>query len=257
VAQAFQGDDLDNPQPAGIKNQHHHGPARGLPDGRGRAGPPGNDGDGPHLIYLPERPITREQFRDEVAAVYKRLGRCIVAVSEGIVDAAAARARDVLGGHEARRSRPFVERVDAGVTGIRPEEFDVIRCIGGIERDSHNNIQLSGSGMLGELAGRVFEARAGQGTPRQGRHARLSPALVPRRGQPDRPGRGAPVRPDGRALCDAEGPGRHRVDDPPVRRPVHDRVPAVPLSAVARRTRSMPDTYITTAGNDVTQAFLD
>ncbi|NIR00665.1 MAG: 6-phosphofructokinase, partial [Gemmatimonadales bacterium] len=43
--------------------------------------------DGPHLIYLPERPVKRGQFLRDVGEVYERLGRCVVAVSEGIEDA--------------------------------------------------------------------------------------------------------------------------------------------------------------------------
>lgn len=43
--------------------------------------------DGPHLIYLPERPFKPEQFIQDVRQAFERYGRCIVAASEGIVDA--------------------------------------------------------------------------------------------------------------------------------------------------------------------------
>ncbi len=42
--------------------------------------------DGPHLIYLPERPFYMEKFEHDVKKVYEKYGRCIVAVSEGIKD---------------------------------------------------------------------------------------------------------------------------------------------------------------------------
>ena len=42
--------------------------------------------DGPHLIYLPERPFHRDKFLKDVHEVYNRVGRCVIAVSEGIVD---------------------------------------------------------------------------------------------------------------------------------------------------------------------------
>jgi 6-phosphofructokinase len=39
--------------------------------------------DAPHLIYLPERPVSEDQFVAHVEAVYRRLGRAVVAVCEG------------------------------------------------------------------------------------------------------------------------------------------------------------------------------
>lgn len=39
--------------------------------------------DAPHLIYLPERPISEDQFVADVESVYRRLGRVVVAVCEG------------------------------------------------------------------------------------------------------------------------------------------------------------------------------
>lgn len=41
--------------------------------------------DAPHLIYLPERPLNLDKFLDDVQKVYDRLGRVMVAVSEGVV----------------------------------------------------------------------------------------------------------------------------------------------------------------------------
>lgn len=74
--------------------------------------------DGPHLIYLPERPFSMTQFLGDVNDVYSRLGRCVIAVSEGIQD----------------------------------ENGDLImQESGDSEVDAHGNIQLSGTGALGEL----------------------------------------------------------------------------------------------------------
>jgi len=42
--------------------------------------------EAPHLIYLPERPFDEEKFLADVDAVYSRLGYCVVAVCEGLVD---------------------------------------------------------------------------------------------------------------------------------------------------------------------------
>ena len=37
----------------------------------------------PHLIYLPERPITMQKVFDDVQKVYDRLGYCVIAICEG------------------------------------------------------------------------------------------------------------------------------------------------------------------------------
>jgi ATP-dependent phosphofructokinase / diphosphate-dependent phosphofructokinase len=76
----------------------------------------------PHLIYVPEVPFVMDEFLADVDAVYTKLGRCQIAVSEGIRDA---------DGKE-----------------IGPQ------LMGTGEVDAHGNVQLSGSGALGDgLAG--------------------------------------------------------------------------------------------------------
>jgi len=42
-----------------------------------------HDNAAPHLIYLPERPITWEKVFNEVQQVYDRLGYCVIAICEG------------------------------------------------------------------------------------------------------------------------------------------------------------------------------
>lgn len=42
--------------------------------------------DAPHLIYFPERPISLDNIATSVERVYRRLGRCVVAVCEGQLD---------------------------------------------------------------------------------------------------------------------------------------------------------------------------
>lgn len=77
------------------------------------------DADGPHLIYLPERVFSMEQFLRDVKEVYDRYGICIIAVSEGIKDA-------------------------SGVPIVTTLSKDV-------EKDDHGNVQLSGTRSLGDL----------------------------------------------------------------------------------------------------------
>jgi ATP-dependent phosphofructokinase / diphosphate-dependent phosphofructokinase len=42
--------------------------------------------DAPHLIYFPERPLSLDRIASDVEAVYRRLGRVVVAVCEGQLD---------------------------------------------------------------------------------------------------------------------------------------------------------------------------
>jgi 6-phosphofructokinase 1 len=42
--------------------------------------------DAPHLVYVPERPVSVETLLSEVEAVYRRLGRVVIAMSEGARD---------------------------------------------------------------------------------------------------------------------------------------------------------------------------
>lgn len=42
--------------------------------------------DPPHLVYVPERPVTLEQVVDDVRRAYRHYGYCVAAVSEGLKD---------------------------------------------------------------------------------------------------------------------------------------------------------------------------
>jgi 6-phosphofructokinase len=75
--------------------------------------------DGPHLIYMPERQFSIEKFAKDVQGMYDKYGRCIVAVSEGIHD---------------EEGTPIITKLMENV-----------------ETDDHGNVQLSGTGALGDL----------------------------------------------------------------------------------------------------------
>ena len=74
--------------------------------------------DGPHLIYMPERAFSKEKFLADVKKIYDKYGRCVVAVSEGIVD----------------------EKGNA-LASTLSDNF---------EMDAHGNSQLSGNCILGD-----------------------------------------------------------------------------------------------------------
>jgi 6-phosphofructokinase 1 len=75
--------------------------------------------DGPHLIYLPERHFVKEKFLENVKAVYDKYGRCVVAVSEGIVD---------------ESGKPIISKL-----------------IDNKELDPHGNLELSNNHALGSM----------------------------------------------------------------------------------------------------------
>lgn len=120
-ALAFMSDSLDNASLPGVKINvvmgRHAGfltGAAALARGEGK----GADRNGPHLIYVPEVHFDGDKFLADVERVYSRLGRCQVAVSEGI--------QDSLG-------RPIATTL-----------------VQGLERDAHGNVQLSGVAALGD-----------------------------------------------------------------------------------------------------------
>lgn len=45
-----------------------------------------HEGDAPHLIYFPERPVSLDQIATDAERVYRRLGRVMIAVCEGQLD---------------------------------------------------------------------------------------------------------------------------------------------------------------------------
>ena len=122
VAHAVMGDGLDNASLPGIKIDVIMGRHAGWLTAASMLARR-DETDAPHLIYVPEAPISEGQFVDDIAEVYGRLGRCLVVVSEGIVD---------------ENGKGWNEQLLRMTHGAE------------VERDGHGNIQLSGSGMLGD-----------------------------------------------------------------------------------------------------------
>jgi 6-phosphofructokinase 1 len=180
------------------------------------------DGDGPHLIYLPERPFDVDQFVVDVRRVHGEFGRCVVAVSEGIADAE---------GH------PIV------TTG---------------ERDSHGNIQLSGTGALGDvLAGHVKkgfgEEKVRVRADTFGYLQRSFPAVVSEVDAREAREVGAfAVRHAARGGEDGSVAIRRLSGDP-----YASEYFITSLASVARETKAMDDAFIHAENNDVTTAWLD
>src|ERR1035437_9206533 len=189
VACAVMGGDLDNRALPGVKIDVVMGRHAGFLTAAAALARVNPD-DGPHLIYLPERPFSMKQYVEDVKRVYEKLGRCVVVVSEGISDA------------EGSAIATKITRVRADTFGYLQRSFPGLIS----EVDAREARQV------GELAVRWAVGKDSDGS------------VVIRR----KPGKKYAV--------------------------FFERVP---LKAVAKATRHMPDKFINKAGNDVMPAFLE
>ena len=221
VVQAFMGVNLDNAALRGVYCAvimgRHAGfltaasaLARRFPD------------DGPHLIYMPERSFVIDDFLADVKRVYEQHGRCVIAASEGIHDAAGA---------------PILEKLT-----------------GGLEKDAHGNVQLSGTGALADLLCEEIKTKLGIKRVRGDTFGYLQRSFVGCVSDVD----SLEAREVGeKAVQYAMRAGRdgsvaiRRVGDYAVDYPL------IALESVAGKTRVMEDHFIAAAGNDVTGAFHD
>jgi len=118
VASAFMGANLDNRSLPGVYIAVVMGRHAGFLTASSAVARKYPD-DGPHLIYLPEKAFDVDKFLQDVKRVYDKYGRCVVAVSEGISD---------------KDHTPIMTKLCETV-----------------EKDAHGNVQLSGTGALGDL----------------------------------------------------------------------------------------------------------
>jgi 6-phosphofructokinase 1 len=223
VACALIGDDLDNRALPGVKIDVIMGRNAGFLTvaaalGRNR------DDDGPHLLYLPERPVSIGKFLGDVEAVYTKLGRAVIAVSEGICDA-------------------------DGETWAK-------KIAQTAEKDQHGNIQLSGTGALADFLAaqvrnnlKIKRIRAdtfgylqrsfpGFQSPVDADEARRCGREAVKYAMQDMSGSVAIKRTGGGKKYGIEF---FRTE----------------LKNVAEKTKSLPDEFINADGNGVTQAYMD
>jgi 6-phosphofructokinase 1 len=221
VAQAFMGDDLDNAALPGVKINVIMGRHAGFltaASALARTYP----GAGPHLIYLPERPFDLEKFPQQVKAVVEKYGRCVVAVSEGISD----------------------------ITGT------AIAAAFTKEVDSHGNVQLSGSGALGDALVGLIKQKTDISRVRAdtfGYLQRSFPGVV---SENDAKEAFAVGREAVKCATSADVDGSIAIRRKPGKK-YQVYFERVELRSVAKETRHMPDAFIASNGCDVTKAFLD
>jgi 6-phosphofructokinase 1 len=221
VAQAFAGANLDNAALPGVYLGVVMGRHAGFLTAAAALGKKFDD-DGPHLIYLPERAFDVDRFLADVDAVYKRHGRCVVAVSEGIHDAA---------------GQPILARLAKDLN---------------LERDAHGNVQLSGSGALADLLCAEIKTRLGIKRVRGDTFGYLQRSFVGCVSDVDqREAREVGEKAVQYAMWGTQDgsvvikrAGYYAAD-----------YQLLPLAAVAGKTRLMEDAFIDEAGTDVTDAF--
>ena len=219
VAQAFAGVNLDNAALPGVYVGVVMGRHAGFLTAASAMAKTFPD-DGPHLIYLPERTFVLEQFLADVKATYARYGRCVVAVSEGIHDAAGT-----------------------PILSLLAKE---------LEHDAHGNVQLSGTGALADLLCEEIKAKLGIKRVRGDTFGYLQRSFHGCVSDVDqREAREVGEKAVQFALWgNSDGSvaiqrtGAYAVD-----------YKLLALDAVAGKTRVMEDHFITASGTDVTDAF--
>ena len=178
--------------------------------------------DGPHLIYLPERPFTMDKFLSDVKETYEKYGKCVIAVSEGICD---------------NKGQAIVSKISDS-----------------IEKDSHGNIQLSGTGSLGDMLARKIKEKLNIKRVRSDTFGYLQRSFMGCVSDTDqREAREVGEKAAQFALWqNVDGSvtihrtGNYSVD-----------YRLSKLKDVAKYTKSMPDNFINQAANGVTSDFID
>jgi 6-phosphofructokinase 1 len=219
VVQSFLGANLDNRSLPGVYIGVVMGRHAGFLTAASALGKKFPD-DGPHMIYVPERTFRIDNFLAEVRRTVDQFGRCVVAVSEGIHD---------------ETGTPVVTRFAKQ-----------------IEHDAHGNVQLSGNGELAGLLCDQVKEKLGINRVRGDTFGYLQRSFIGCVSDVDqREAREAGEKAVQYAMwgesdgsVTIERTGYYSVD-----------YKLVPLEAVAGKTRTMPDEFISASGTDVTDAY--
>ncbi len=219
VGQAFTGVNLDNRALRGVYIGVVMGRHAGFLTASSIVGQKYPD-DGPHLVYLPERAFSIDKFLNDVKSVYNRLGRCVVAVSEGIQD-------------------------EDGVPILKKLQKN-------LEVDQHGNVQLSGTGALGDLLAKEVKDKLEIPRVRSDTFGYLQRSFMGCVSDVDQ----HEAREVGEKA--AQFSIWNNVDGSIViNRTGHYSVnyELVDLAEIAGKTKHMPDEFINAEGNNVTDAF--
>ena len=219
VAQAYAGLNLDNKALPGV----HIGVVMGRHAGfltAAAAAARKSPEDGPHLVYVPERPFKLDSFLQDVKETYSKYGRCLVAVSEGIQD---------------------------------EEGTPILAKLMETERDAHGNMQLSGTGALGEQLANQIKEKLGLKRVRSDTLGYLQRSFLGCVSDVDQ----REAREVGEKA--AQYAIWHNVDGSiTIHRTGNYSVnyQLTPIEEIAAKTRLMPDNFINKAGNNMTDDFI-
>ena len=233
VASAFMGDDRDSASLPGIKINVVMGRHAGWLSAASVLGRK-DDSTGPHLVYVPEVPFSLAQFVRDVKEVYGRLGRCQIALSEGVADKSGTAIAEVL----------------------------AVKLGKEVERDSFGNVQLSGSGVLGDYLADYVKVKLG-GKKKSKLRVRADTLGYLQRSFA---GFASPVdqveaRQVGRKAVEYAMAGN--IDGSVAIRRLGDRKNyavdyfLAKLADVARETKLLPRSFINKAGNGITRRFVE
>jgi 6-phosphofructokinase 1 len=221
VAQAFMGDNLDNRALPGVKINVIMGRGAGFltaASALARVFP----GDGPHLIYIPERAFSLEKFVADVQRVMAEQKRCVVAVSEGIVD---------------ETGEPIASKFISEV-------------------DSHGNKQLSGSGALGDALAKEIKEKAQISRVRSDTFGYLQRSFTGVVSTVDAKEARLAGATAVKFACGGEFDNGSTAIKRAPGKTYKTWIERTELRNVAKETRHMPDEFINAEGNDVTPAFI-
>jgi 6-phosphofructokinase 1 len=219
VVQSFLGANLDNRSLPGVYIGVVMGRHAGFLTAASALGKKFPD-DGPHMIYVPERTFRIDSFLADVRSAVDKYGRCVVAVSEGIHD-------------------------DSGTPIITQMAKKV-------ERDAHGNLQLSGTGELAGLLCDEVKEKLGMSRVRGDTFGYLQRSFIGCVSDVDQ----REAREVGEKAVQYAMWGEHS-GSVTIERTGYYSVDykLVPLEAVAGKTRTMPDEFLSASGTDVTDAY--
>ncbi|MBN1807690.1 MAG: 6-phosphofructokinase [Planctomycetes bacterium] len=220
VASAFMGVNLDNRALPGVYIGVVMGRHAGFLTAASAVAKKYPD-DGPHLVYVPERAFDLEKFTKDVKAAYAEHGRCVVAVSEGVSD---------------KDHNPIATKL-----------------VENVEKDAHGNVQLSGTGALGDLLANHVKKTTDIKRVRADTLGYLQRSFIGVVSDVDQ----REAREVGEKA--AQFAIWHDVDGSiAIKRTGNYSVnyELVELEKIAAKTRVMPDEFINKDGNNVTDAFM-
>lgn len=151
VACAFLGDNEDNRALKGVKINVVMGRNAGFLTAASVLGRQ-HAGDGPHLTYLPELPFDLDSFLGDVDKTFKEHGRALVAVSEGI------NKQGIYNLKQKEKPEYISAWLNSFVTTTLPDKYLPKGKSKAVELDSHGNVSLSGSSMMGDILALVVKS---------------------------------------------------------------------------------------------------